>query len=103
MYEYICVCGGLRLQFLTLADRWQPTPLGWVSRYTVENRLTQQLVATQTGIVQGLSSLEVELGGAGDPIGGGSWMTAGLECLSWSKEEKQFRQTLRNIILCKLC
>lgn len=72
------------LQLLTFADRWQPTPLGWVSRDTLESRLTEELVAIQAGVVEGLSSLEVDLVGTGDPIGGGPWVTAGLEGLSWS-------------------
>lgn len=70
------------LQFSTFADRWQPTPLGWVSRDTVEKRFTQQLMASLAGVMQGLSSLEVELVRAGHPIGGGSWMIARLEGLS---------------------
>lgn len=73
----------LRVQFLTFADRWQPTPLGRVPRDAAENRLAQQLVSRQAGVEEGLSSLEAELGGAGDAVGGGAGMTAGLEGFSW--------------------
>lgn len=51
----------------------------------MENRLTQQLVAGQAGVEEGLSSLEVELVGAGDPVGGGPWVAAGFEGFSWEK------------------
>lgn len=71
---------------LTFADRWQPTPLWRVSRDTVKNWLPQQLVARQAGVVQSVSGLEVGLVGAGDGVGGGPWVTAGLEGLSWGAE-----------------
>lgn len=72
-----------RLQFLTFADRWQPTPLGRVPRDAVEPRLPQQLVAGHAGVQEGLSGLEVRLVGAGDAVVGGPGVSAGLEGLSW--------------------
>lgn len=71
------------LQFHTFADRWQPTPLGWVPRDTMENWFTEQLVAGHAGVEEGLASLEVKLVGAGDAVGGGPWVTAGLKGFSW--------------------
>lgn len=75
-----------RLQFLTFADRWQPIPLRRVPRDTVENRLTKQLVAAHTGVVEGFPSLEMELGGAGNPVLGGPRVTAGLKRLCCYEE-----------------
>lgn len=57
----------------------------------MDNRLTQQLVAGHAGVEEGLPSLEVELVGAGDPVGGGPWVTAGLEGLSCSSRGETVR------------
>lgn len=83
-----------RPQFLTFADRWQPTPLGRVARDTAEDRLAQQLVSRQAGVEEGLSSLEAELAGAGDAIGRGAGMTAGLEGFSWKFRTKRLFKML---------
>lgn len=52
----------------------------------MKNWLPQQLVARQAGVVQSVSGLEMGLVGAGDGVGGGPWVTAGLEGLSWGAE-----------------
>lgn len=49
----------------------------------MENRFTQQLVPGHAGVKEGFASLEVKLVGAGDAIGGGPWVTAGLKGFRW--------------------
>lgn len=53
----------------------------------MENRLTQQLVPAHTGVEECLPSLEMELGGAGNPILGGPRVTAGLKRLFCYEED----------------
>lgn len=40
-------------------------------------------MASHAGVEEGLTSLEVKLVGAGDAVGGGPWVTAGLKGFSW--------------------
>jgi len=66
------------LQFLTFADRGQATPLGWVSRDTAENRLPQQHVTHQAGVVEVFSSLKEAFIGTGHSIDWCAWVAAWL-------------------------
>lgn len=52
----------------------------------MENGLTQQLVTAHTGVVEGFPGLEMELGGAGNPILGRPRVTAGLKRLCCDEE-----------------
>lgn len=62
----------------------------------MENGLAQQLVTAHTGVVEGFPSLEMELGGAGNAVLGGPWVTAGLKGLGC--DEKGHNKTLHSNI-----